>query len=111
MQPDQSGGNGDQYTKYEVHSGKWEPEQVAEAAERIVEIKPEIELKFRIGDTLVKGRLAEFADQIHIAQLNGRYAVILERDSFVFDKAFSPVELMQPEPFEVVAEADCREEG
>ncbi|WP_055108034.1 DUF3900 domain-containing protein [Paenibacillus ihumii] len=82
---------------------KWEPEQVVEAAERIVEIKPEIELKFRIGDTLVKGRLADFGDQIHIAQLDGRYAVILEGDSFLFDKAFSPVELLQPEPFEVVA--------
>lgn len=83
---------------------KWEPEQVYEAAERIIEIKPEIELKFRIGDTLVKGRLADFGDQIHIAKLNGRYAVILEGDSFTFDKAFSPVELLQPEPFERVAE-------
>ncbi|MNN28351.1 hypothetical protein D3C81_1419170 [compost metagenome] len=36
--------------------------------------------------------------------MNGRYAVILEGDSFVFDKGFSPVELLQPESFEVVAE-------
>lgn len=82
---------------------KWEPAQVVEAAERIVEIKPEIELKFRIGDTMVKGRLADFGELIHIAKLDGRYAVILEGDSFTFDKAFSPVELLQPEPFEVVA--------
>ncbi|WP_438498173.1 DUF3898 domain-containing protein [Paenibacillus sp. IHBB 3054] len=39
-----------------------------------------------------------------IASLNGRYVVILEGDSFVFDKGFSPVELLQPESFEVVAE-------
>ncbi|MNH91631.1 hypothetical protein D3C87_317100 [compost metagenome] len=83
---------------------KWEPEAVVEAAERIIEIKPEIELKFRIGDTMVRGRLADFGDKIHIAKVNGRYAVILEGDSFVFDKGFSPVELLQPESFEVVAE-------
>lgn len=84
--------------------GKWEPTEVMEAAERIVEIKPEIELKFRIGNTLIKGQLADFANQIHIAKLNGRYAVIIEGDSFEFDRGFSPVELLHPEPFEVVAE-------
>ena len=83
---------------------KWEPAEVVEAAERIIEIKPEIELKFRIGDTMVKGRLADFGDKIHIAKLNGKYAVILEGDSFTFDKGFSLVELLQPEPFEIVAE-------
>ncbi|WP_223066193.1 DUF3900 domain-containing protein [Paenibacillus caui] len=83
---------------------KWEPAEVVEAAEQIIQIKPEIELKFRIGDTLVKGKLADFGDNIHIAKLNGRYTVILEGDSFVFDKGFSPVELLQPEPFQVVAE-------
>ncbi|ANS74584.1 hypothetical protein AWM70_08280 [Paenibacillus yonginensis] len=83
---------------------KWEPAEVVEAAERIIEIKPEIELKFRIGDTLVKGKLADFGGTIHFSKLNGRYAVILEGDSFVFDKGFSPVELLQPEPFQDVAE-------
>lgn len=83
---------------------KWAPEAVVEAAERIIEIKPEIELKFRIGDTLVKGRLADFGDNIHFAKVNGRYAVILEGDSFMFDKGFSPVELLQPEPIETVVE-------
>ncbi|MBP1999851.1 hypothetical protein J2Z69_000870 [Paenibacillus shirakamiensis] len=83
---------------------RWEPIAVEEAAQKIVEIKPEIELKFRIGDTLVRGRLADFNQNIHITKINGKYAVILEGDSFVFDKGFSPVELLQPEPFEVVAE-------
>ena len=40
---------------------------------------------------------------MHITRLNGRYAVILEGESFVFDKGHSPVELLQPEDFETVA--------
>ena len=87
-----------------VIQDKWEPAEVIEAAERIVEIKPEIELKFRIGDTVVKGKLADFGNEVHIAKLNGRYAVILEGESISFDKAFSPVELLQPDSFEVVAQ-------
>ncbi|MGG6311121.1 DUF3898 domain-containing protein [Paenibacillus macerans] len=41
---------------------------------------------------------------MHIARLSGRYAVILEGSSFTFDKAFSPVVLLQPEAFEVAAQ-------
>ncbi|WP_397361878.1 DUF3898 domain-containing protein [Paenibacillus sp.] len=85
-------------------SEKREHTEVMEAAERIIEIKPEIELKFKLDDTLIKGPLAAFGNKIHIARLNGRYVVILEGDSFVFDKGFSPVALLQPESFEVVAE-------
>lgn len=83
---------------------KWEPAEVVEAARHIIEIKPEIELRFKIGDTLVKGKLANFGFNIHITNLNGRYAVILEGESFEFDKGFSPVELLQPESFQVVTE-------
>lgn len=83
---------------------KWEPEEVIEAASRIIEIKPEIELKFKIGDTYVKGLLADYGDRIHIASFGDRYALVIEGDSFTFDKGFSPVELLQPEPFEQLAE-------
>ncbi|CAM2779237.1 DUF3900 domain-containing protein [Paenibacillus sediminis] len=83
---------------------KWEPVQVAEAASRIVEIKPEIEIKFKLGDTYVRGFLADYGDKIHITKLHGRYAVIIEGDAFTFDKSYSPVELLQPESFQVVAE-------
>lgn len=83
---------------------KWEPAEVVEAARHIIEIKPEIELRFKIGDTQVKGKLANFGFNIHITNLNGRYAVILEGESFEFDKGFSPVELLQPESFQVVSE-------
>lgn len=82
----------------------WETPQVIEAAERIVEIKPEIELRFRIGDTLVKGKLADFGNNIHISRLHRGYAVIIEGDGFEFDKAFSPVELLMPDSFEVVSQ-------
>ncbi|WP_237172664.1 DUF3898 domain-containing protein [Paenibacillus lutimineralis] len=57
-----------------------------------------------MGDTVVKGELADFGNEVHIAKLNGRYAVILEGESISFDKAFSPVELLQPDSFEVVAQ-------
>ncbi|NJJ40734.1 DUF3900 domain-containing protein [Paenibacillus apii] len=83
---------------------KWEPEEVIEAAARIIDIKPEIELKFKIGDTYVKGFLADFGDKIHIASLGDRYALVIEGSSFTFDKGFSPVELLQPEPFEQLAD-------
>ncbi|UNK20918.1 DUF3898 domain-containing protein [Paenibacillus sp. N3/727] len=78
--------------------------EVTEAASRIVEIKPEIELKFKIGDVNVKGLLADFGETIHITKLNGRYAVVIEGDHFVFDKGVSPIELLQPESFQSVAD-------
>ncbi|MCJ8012464.1 DUF3898 domain-containing protein [Paenibacillus sp. KQZ6P-2] len=52
-----------------------------------MEIKPEIEIKFKLGDTYVKGYLADFGDKIHLTKLRDRYAVIIEGDSFVFDKS------------------------
>ncbi|GAF07461.1 hypothetical protein JCM16418_1477 [Paenibacillus pini JCM 16418] len=83
---------------------KWEPIQVAEAASRIVEIKPEIEIKFKLGETFIKGLLADYGDKIHLTKLRDGYAVIIEGDGFIFDKGYSPVELLQPESFRVVAE-------
>ncbi|MBY9079242.1 DUF3898 domain-containing protein [Paenibacillus sp. HN-1] len=49
----------------------WEREEVIEAAARIIESKPEIEirleieLKFKIGDTYVTGFLPDSGDKIH----------------------------------------------
>jgi hypothetical protein len=83
---------------------KWEPEQVVEAASRIVEIKPEIEIKFKLGETFIKGFLADYGDKIHLTKLNGGYAVIIEGDAFTFDKGYSPIELLQPESFRTVSE-------
>ncbi|MFM9279604.1 DUF3900 domain-containing protein [Paenibacillus jiagnxiensis] len=83
---------------------KWEPVQVVEAAQRIVELKPEIEIRFKLDDTTVRGLLSDFGGKLHIAKLHDRYALIIEGDSFTFDKGFSPVELLQPESFAEVAE-------
>lgn len=83
---------------------KWEPEQVVEAANRIIEIKPEIEIKFKLGETFIKGFLADYGDKIHLTKLRDGYAVIIEGDAFTFDKSYSPVELLQPESFRAVAD-------
>ncbi|MHA0857979.1 DUF3900 domain-containing protein [Paenibacillus sp. CMAA1364] len=83
---------------------KLEPEQVIEAASRIVEIKPEIEIKFKLDETLIKGLLSDYGYKIHLTKLNDGYAVIIEGDAFTFDKSYSPVELLQPESFRVVSE-------
>ncbi|MGO4344431.1 DUF3900 domain-containing protein [Paenibacillus sp. MCAF9] len=74
----------------------WTPEQVEVAAAALVEQKPDLPFTFKLGDVTVKGLLADFGDSIHFAKHNGRYVVVIEGDSFQFDKGMSPVELVQP---------------
>ncbi|TKJ87190.1 hypothetical protein PaeCFBP13512_18380 [Paenibacillus sp. CFBP13512] len=81
---------------------KWEPQQVIEVAEKIIEIQPTIELKMKLGDTRISGLLADYGYRLHITTLGDHYALIIEGDGFTFEKGFSPVELLQPESFEVV---------
>lgn len=83
---------------------KWDPQQVMHAAERIVEIKPEIEIRLKLGDTFIKGLLADFGHRLHITKLGDQYAVVIEGDSFTFEKGFLPVELLQPDSFEKVSQ-------
>lgn len=83
---------------------KWEPVQVMEAAERIVELKPEMDIRFKLDDTSIRGLLADFGVKLHITRLHDRYALILEGDSFMFDKSYSPIELLQPEDFSTVVQ-------
>lgn len=83
---------------------RWSPEQVTEAAMRIVERQPEVELKFRLDGVSVKALLADYGNTVHVAQLNGRYVLLIEGDTFQFEKGFSPVELLHPESFEDVAQ-------
>lgn len=83
---------------------RWDHHSVVEAAQRIVEFQPEMDMKFHIGDTFVKAKLAEYGNHVHIARLGDRYVVLLEGDSFRFDRDFSPVELLHPEEFEEVVE-------
>lgn len=82
---------------------RWSPEQVAEATTRIVERQPEVELRLKLDGVAVKALLADYGESVHVARLNGRYVLLIEGESFQFDKAFSPVELLHPEPFEDVA--------
>jgi hypothetical protein len=81
---------------------KWTPEQVVDAAQRLTEEKPELELRFKLDETVVKAKLTDFGDSLHIARHNGRYVVLIEGDAFEFAKGFSPIELLQPEELEDV---------
>ncbi|MNI90987.1 hypothetical protein D3C73_1485880 [compost metagenome] len=67
-----------------------------------MEFQPELDMKFRIDDTFVKAKLSDYGNRVHFAKLGNRYVVLLEGDSFQFDKDFSPVELLHPEDFEDV---------
>lgn len=71
-------------------------EQVVEATAQIVEQTPDIPLKMKLGDTQVKGLLADYGESIHLAKVNGRYVLLLEAESIQFDKGVSPIEFHKP---------------
>ncbi|CAM3362880.1 DUF3900 domain-containing protein [Marinicrinis lubricantis] len=83
---------------------KWDHQQVMEARSFLVEQKEDLELKFKLDGIAVKGLLAQYGDQIHIARMNGRYIVLIEGDSFQFDKGVSPIELLNPQELDEVIE-------
>jgi hypothetical protein len=72
-------------------------DQVMEAAAQIVEHSPEIELSFKLDHLVVKGMLSDFGENIHISKINDRYVVLLEGDSIMFEKGYSPLELLKPD--------------
>ncbi|EQB49233.1 hypothetical protein CGLO_11450 [Colletotrichum gloeosporioides Cg-14] len=47
-------------------------------------------MKMRLGETEIKGLLADFGHSIHIAKLNNRYVVLVEADQIVFEKGSTP---------------------
>ncbi|KGX91453.1 DUF3900 domain-containing protein [Pontibacillus marinus] len=71
-------------------------EQVVEATSQMVEENPEIELNMKIGETTVKGKLADYGEDIHLAKVNGRYVLLIESDFIQFDKGVSPIEFQKP---------------
>ncbi|MDY7222341.1 DUF3900 domain-containing protein [Halalkalibacterium halodurans] len=81
---------------------QWTPEQVIEAAAPIVEQQPELELKLKLDHLQVKAMLSDFGESLHIAKTNGKYVLLIEGDSFQFEKGYSPVEFLKPEPLEEV---------
>ncbi|GAK02673.1 LOW QUALITY PROTEIN: hypothetical protein JCM19037_923 [Geomicrobium sp. JCM 19037] len=74
-----------------------ETHQVVEASAQIVEQTPEARIQVKLGETEVKGLLADFGESLHIAKLNGRYVLIAEADELTFEKGATPVEFYKPE--------------
>lgn len=81
---------------------KWTHEQVAAATQALVEAKPDLEMKFKLDGVMVKSLLADYGENIHFAKIGHRYVVVIEGDSFQFDKGISPVELLRPDQLESV---------
>ncbi|SFE18617.1 protein of unknown function [Paenibacillus algorifonticola] len=81
--------------KRDIHE-YWSQEQVTLASAALVEQKPDLPFTFKLDSVTIKGLLAEFGTALHFAKHNGRYVVVIEGDSFQFDKGMSPIELLQP---------------
>ncbi len=79
-------------------------EEVMEVAAQIVEHAPEVELKLKADPISVKGLLADFGEQIHIAKMNDKYVLMIEADTLTFEKGFSPIEFLKPDELEKVME-------
>ncbi|MBM7633263.1 DUF3900 domain-containing protein [Geomicrobium sediminis] len=71
--------------------------QVIEASAQIVEQNPDAEIRMKIGETEIKGPLAEFGESIHIAKVNDRYMLVVEADHLSFQKGATPIEFYKPE--------------
>lgn len=83
----------------------WTTEEVQEAASMFVEQTPELELKVNMDHIFVKALLSDFGEAVHFSKVNGRYVLMIESDSIIFNKGgYSPVEFLKPDPFEVVVE-------
>lgn len=82
----------------------WAHERVVEAAARLTAFQPELELKLKLDGVAVRGHMADYGKSIHLAQMGGRYVVLIEGDHFTFDRSVSPVELLQPDDIAVVLE-------
>ncbi|WEG10820.1 DUF3900 domain-containing protein [Pullulanibacillus sp. KACC 23026] len=113
--------NSEERTQYEAMMENWgeQPErsiketltteQVQEAASHFVEQTPDLELKVNMDHIFVKGLLSDFGDQIHFSKVNGRYVLVIESDSIIFNKGgYSPVEFLKPDDFETVVERIMR---
>lgn len=85
--------------------------QVVEAAAQIIEHTPEAELSIKVGNTSVKGLLADFGESIHLGKINGKYVLLLEADSVVFEKGVSPIEFHKPDDLMEIVERISRRNG
>jgi Protein of unknown function (DUF3900)/Domain of unknown function (DUF3898) len=83
-------------------------EQVVEATAMIVEHTPEAELKMKLGDTHIKGLLADFGENVHLGKINGRYVLLVEADTIEFEKGVSPIEFHRPDDLHEIIERISR---
>jgi hypothetical protein len=83
---------------------RFSSDQVIEAAAQITEHSPEIELKLKMDHVSVNGLLSDFGETIHMAKVNGRYVLLIEADSILFEKGFSPIEFLKPDELANVIE-------
>ncbi|KKB36838.1 DUF3900 domain-containing protein [Bacillus thermotolerans] len=79
-------------------------EEVVEAATRLTEHTPELELKMKLDHMSVNAMLSDFGESVHLAKLGNRYVVLMEADSVIFEKGFSPIEFLKPEDLHEVIE-------
>ncbi|NEU31537.1 DUF3900 domain-containing protein [bacterium LRH843] len=78
--------------------------QVMEAAAQIIEHTPEIDLRMKLDEVSVSALLSDFGETVHITKINGRYVTVIESDSILFEKGFSPIEFLKPDEIEAVLE-------
>lgn len=83
-------------------------EQVVEATAHIVEHTPEVELKMKLGNTEIKGLLADFGESIHLGKIEGRYVLLVEADTIEFEKGVSPIEFHKPDDLHTVLDKMSR---
>jgi hypothetical protein len=76
---------------------RFSTEQVVEAASQIIEQSPEVELKVKLDHVSVKALLSDFGESIHLAKVNGKYILMIESESVLFEKGFSPLEFLKPD--------------
>ncbi|PLT35661.1 DUF3900 domain-containing protein [Bacillus sp. V5-8f] len=76
--------------------------QVVEAAAQIVEQTPDAQLQMKLGETTVKGLLADFGQNLHLAKVNGRYVLVVEAESITFEKGVSPIEFHRPDELQEI---------
>lgn len=79
-------------------------DEVVEASARMVEHTPELELKMKLDHMGVNAMLSDFGESVHLAKLGDRYVLLMEADSVVFEKGFSPIEFHKPDELREVIE-------
>jgi len=80
----------------------WTPEQVTEANEALIQQKDDLPMHFKLGDVQIKGLLAHYGIQVHLAKHNGKYVAVIAGDELIFEKGVSPIELLNPPSLEEI---------